>query len=49
MDIDRRKFNSAAITIVGGIPLASSINAKDCFVPVCFGVFADSHYADREA
>ena len=49
MEIDRRKFIATAGTIIGGIPLASIIHAKDGFEPVCFGVFADSHYADREA
>ena len=48
MDIDRRKFISTTITIIGGIPLASLIHAKDDFEPVCFGMFTDSHYADRE-
>lgn len=48
MDIDRRKFIAATITVIGGAPLASLIHVKDDFKPVRFGMFTDSHYADRE-
>lgn len=48
MDINRRKFISTTATIIGGIPFTSIGFSKDNFRHVRFGIFTDSHYADRE-
>jgi len=49
MEINRRKFISATVTIIGGIPFSSMVLPANDFKPLRFGIFTDSHYADRES
>lgn len=48
MGINRRKFISTTVTVIGGIPFSCINLSEDDFKPVRFGIFTDSHYADRE-
>lgn len=47
MKIDRRKFITTTITLLGGIPVLSIKSAQGRNKPVRFGIVTDIHYADR--
>mgnify|MGYP001163425168 FL=1 len=49
MKTNRRKFIETTITILGGIPLSGLVLSGNSRIPVRFGIFTDSHYADRES
>ncbi len=48
MKIARRSFIETTVAILGGIPLSGIILSGDNARPVRFGIFTDSHYADRD-
>jgi len=48
MKINRRKFIATTVTTIVGIPYSGITLLKDKFKPVKFGIFTDSHYAERE-
>lgn len=48
MKIARRSFIETTVTILGGIPLSGIMLSGDNARPVRFGIFTDSHYADRD-
>lgn len=49
MKTNRRKFIETTVTLLGGIPLSGIILSGDRIRPVRFGIFTDSHYADRDS
>ena len=49
MKTNRRKFLATTVTIIGAIPFSEIILSKDNFRPVRFGIFTDTHFADRDS
>ena len=47
METNRRKFLETTISIIAAIPFSELAFSRHKFIPVRFGIFTDSHYADR--
>lgn len=48
MKTNRRKFIATATNIIGGISFSGLLIPYDGFKPLRFGIFTDSHFADRD-